>query len=145
MFVVRHKAIRKTSKQKLNYIKETVIKTTKLYCFLLICLFQPGLTGVCGVLTYMLEVDPLEDPEYLQMMFSVPYNLLAHGAYFAVGISEVYLNVTDLFSNTYYYTGSFQRKPAGQMAEYKSGKGELAECLLCHSIVRILEGGVFSF
>ena len=87
-------------------------------------MFQSGITGVCGVLTYMLEVEPEADPEYFQIMFSVPYNLNTHGAYFAVGISGVYLNITDLFSNTYYYTGAFQRKSAGQMAEYKSTKGE---------------------
>ena len=88
--------------------------------------FQPGLTGVCGVLTYMLEVDPDSDPAYLQIMFSVPYNLNTHGAYFAVGISDVYLNVTqdDLFANAYYYTGAFQRKEAGKMAEYKNDKGK---------------------
>jgi hypothetical protein len=72
----------------------------------------------------MLEVPfESEELEYLQMMFSVPYNLHAHGSYFAVGITDVYLNVTDLFSSIYYYTGSFQRKLAGQMGEFKSSKG----------------------
>lgn len=30
---------------------------------------------MCGVLTYLLEVPLEEEPDYIQFMFSVPYNL----------------------------------------------------------------------
>ena len=90
---------------------------------------QPGLTGVCGVLSYQLELDPEDEPEYLQVMFSVPYNLNNYDSYLAVGVSGVYLNVTDgggeLFNTFYYYSGSFQRAKAGNMAEFRSEKGKL--------------------
>ena len=87
---------------------------------------QPGLTGVCGVLTYQLELDPEEEPEYVQVMFSVPYNLNSYDSYLAVGVSPVYLNSSDggVFKTFYYYSGSFQRSKAGRMAEYQSDKGE---------------------
>ena len=51
---------------------------------------QPGLSGVCGALSYSLETHPTkEEPEFAQFMFSVPYNLQLTNAYFAVGVSEV--------------------------------------------------------
>ena len=93
---------------------------------ILMCLLQPGLTGVCGVLTYQLELDPEEEPEYVQVMFSVPYNLNSYDSYLAVGVSPVYLNSSDggVFKTFYYYSGSFQRSKAGRMAEYQSEKGD---------------------
>jgi hypothetical protein len=50
---------------------------------------KAGLSGVCGVVTMILEVPYDEVPDYVQLMFSVPYNLNLYGAYFAVGVSEV--------------------------------------------------------
>ena len=75
------------------------------------------------MLTFQLEVDPRAEPEHLVLMFSVPYNLNLVDSYFAVGASDVYLNVTQLFRTVYYYTGSFDRRKSGQMAEFKTDKG----------------------
>ena len=86
---------------------------------------QPGLNGVCGVLSYTLEVPLDEEPEYAQVMFSVPYNLNTYGAYFAVGVSEVYMNGSDVFDDLYYYTGAFQRAEAGNMVQFSSERGDL--------------------
>ena len=99
-------------------------------------LFQPGLTGVCGVLTYQLELDPSDDPEYIQVMFSVPYNLNSYDSYLAVGVSPVYLNSSDggVFKTFYYYSGAFQRAKAGRMAEYQSEKGEAQIMMGCPQI-----------
>ena len=73
----------------------------------------------------MLELDPAVEPEYIQVMFSVPYNLNNYDSYLAVGISNVYLNSSEggMFRNFYYYTGSFERAAAGRMAEYTSKHG----------------------
>ncbi len=50
-------------------------------------LSQSGITGVCGVLVYELELEPEEPPQRITVMFSVPYNLNSYGAYFAVGVA----------------------------------------------------------
>ena len=80
------------------------------------------------------ELDPEEDPEYVQVMFSVPYNLNSYDSYLAVGVSPVYLNSSDggVFKTFYYYSGSFQRAKAGRMAEYQSHKGKR----VCRSLFR---------
>ena len=75
-----------------NYVAAWHHRCTPIWCtlsdptslYFISFLFQPVITGVCGVLTYMLEVDPESEPKSLQMMLSVPYNLNAHGAYFAM-------------------------------------------------------------
>ena len=61
---------------------------------------------------------------FLQLMFSVPYNLHLHDAYFAIGISELYLNTSGLFSQIYYYQGPYSRAEAGQMVEFEGERGE---------------------
>ena len=85
--------------------------------------FQPGISGVCGVVTYTLEVPPEDDPEYIQVMFSVPYNLQTYDSYFAIGISQVYLNITGLFDDLYYYAGAFRRAEAGKLIEFSGERG----------------------
>ena len=85
---------------------------------------QGGLSGVCGVLAYTLEVALDEEPDFLQIMFSVPYNLNTYSAYFAVGVSEVYMNNSDVFDDLYYYTGPFQRAKAGNMVQFSSERGK---------------------
>ena len=97
--------------------------------------FQPGFTGVCAVLTYLLEMPPeLEydyseepnenKPSYVQVMMSVPYNLNSYHAYLAVGIDNMYLNSTGIFDQIYYYTGPFERAQAGSLVEYTSEDGK---------------------
>ena len=106
-------------------------------------LLKPGLTGVCGVLSYKVELDSEEDAEYLQVMFSVPYNLNNYDSYLAVGVSGEYLNSSDggLFRTFYYYSGSFERAQAGRMAEYQSEHSELSmpytykEVKVCYPVI----------
>ncbi len=83
------------------------------------------MSGVCGVLAYTLEVPLDEDPDFLQIMFSVPYNLNTYNAYFAVGVSEIYMNNSDVFDDLYYYSGPFQREKAGNMVQFSSERGDL--------------------
>lgn len=96
----------------------------------------PGFTGVCAVLTYLLEMPPeLEydyseepnenKPSYVQVMMSVPYNLNSYHAYLAVGIDNMYLNSTGIFDQIYYYTGPFERAQAGSLVEYTSEDGKV--------------------
>lgn len=42
----------------------------------------------------MVEVPFDEEPEFMQIMFSVPYSLNNYDAYFGIGISEVYMNIS---------------------------------------------------
>ena len=89
--------------------------------------FQPGFTGVCVVVTYQLELPPeTENPTYIQVMMSVPYNLNSYNAYLAVGVDSMYLNSTGLFDQLYYYTGPFERALAGNLVEFTpdGGKGK---------------------
>ena len=85
---------------------------------------QPGFTGICAVLTYQLDLPEDQDPAYVQMMMSVPYNLNSYSAYHAVGVDSMYLN-TSLFNQLYYYSGPFQRAAAGTLVEFtpEGGKG----------------------
>merc|ERR1739844_888206 len=85
----------------------------------------PGFTGVCAVLTYQLELPPDEEPTYIQGMMSVPYNLNSYNAYLAVGVDTMYPNSTGLFDHLYYYSGPFERAPAGSLVEFtpQGGKG----------------------
>ena len=57
---------------------------------------------------------------------SVPYNLNSYSAYLAVGVDNMYLNSTGLFDQLYYYSGPFQRAPAGSLVEYtpEGGRGK---------------------
>ena len=102
---------------------------------IIVPIFQPGFTGVCAVLTYLLEMPPeteydyAEEPNekkasYLQVMMSVPYNLNSYYAYLAVGIDNMYLNSTGIFDQLYYYTGPFERAQAGSLVEYTSEDGK---------------------
>ena len=70
-------------------------------------------------------MPPEEDPTYIQIMMSVPYNLNSYNAYLAVGVDTMYLNSTGLFDHLYYYSGPFERAPAGSLAEFtpEGGKG----------------------
>ena len=87
---------------------------------------QPGFTGVCVVQTYQLELPETENPTYIQIMMSVPYNLNSYNAYLAVGVDSMYLNSTGLFDQLYYYTGPFERALAGNLVEFTpdGGKGK---------------------
>ena len=89
------------------------------------------------MLTYQLELDPEDEPEYIQIMFSVPYNLNSYDSYLGVGISSAYLNSSDggVFQTFYYYSGSFHRSKAGKMAEYQSEKGMSPQLLVFFEIV----------
>ena len=87
-------------------------------------IFQPGFTGVCSVLTYQLELPQEAEPNYVQVMMSVPYNLNSYYAYLAVGIDTMYLNSTGLFDHLYYYTGPFERAQAGNLVEYTPEDGQ---------------------
>ncbi len=79
---------------------------------------------MCGVLSFTLEVELDESPDYVQVMFSVPYNLNTYGAYYAVGISQEYTNnSTEIFEDLYYYTGPFRRAEAGKMITFSSQRG----------------------
>ena len=73
------------------------------------------------------ELPPEEDPTYIQIMMSVPYNLNSYNAYLAVGVDTMYLNSTGLFDHLYYYSGPFERAPAGSLVEFtpEGGKGML--------------------
>ena len=84
------------------------------------------------MLTYQLELPPDEDPTYIQVMMSVPYNLNSYNAYLAVGVDTMYLNSTGLFDHLYYYSGPFERAPAGSLVEFtpEGGKGMLLHMLL---------------
>ena len=77
-------------------------------------------------MTYQLELPVEEEPAYVQIMMSVPYNLNSYSAYLAVGVDGMYLNSTGLFDQLYYYTGPFERAPAGSLVEYtpEGGKGK---------------------
>ena len=78
------------------------------------------------VVTYQLELPPETDnPTYIQVMMSVPYNLNSYNAYLAVGVDSMYLNSTGLFDQLYYYTGPFERALAGNLVEFTpdGGKG----------------------
>ena len=86
--------------------------------------FQPGFTGVCAVLTYQLQLPEEAEPNYVQVMMSVPYNLNSYYAYLAVGIDTMYLNSTGLFDHLYYYTGPFERAQAGNLVEYTPEDGQ---------------------
>ncbi len=123
--------------------------------FHLLLAHQVGFSGVCGVVTYVLEVPPDEEAEYIQIMFSIPYNLQVgfssrpdfdqesrltppnqrelilagmilqiHSAYFAIGVSEMFMNTSDLFSDLYYYAGAFQRGVAGKMVQFSSERSK---------------------
>jgi len=72
----------------------------------------------------VVEVPFEEQPDFVQLMFSVPYNLNLYGAYFAVGVSELYLNDTDIYDEMYYGEGPFKREPAGRMIQFSSERGE---------------------
>jgi len=85
----------------------------------------PGFTGVCAVLTYQLELPPEEDPTYVQIMMSVPYNLNSYNAYLAVGVDTMYFNSTGLFDQLYYYSGPFERAPAGSLVEFTPEGGKV--------------------
>ena len=58
-------------------------------------------------------------------MMSVPYNLNSYSAYLAVGVDNMYLNSSGLFDQLYYYSGPFERAPAGNLVEFtpEGGKG----------------------
>ena len=86
--------------------------------------FQPGFTGVCAVLTYQLQLPEEAEPNYVQVMMSVPYNLNSYYAYLAVGIDTMYLNSTGLFDQLYYYTGPFERSQAGSLVEFTPDDGK---------------------
>ena len=75
--------------------------------------------------TYQLELPETENPTYIQLMGSVPYNLNSYNAYLAVGVDNMYLNSTGLFDQLYYYTGPFERALAGNLVEFTpdGGKG----------------------
>ena len=77
------------------------------------------------ILRGFLELPPEEDPTYIQIMMSVPYNLNSYNAYLAVGVDTMYLNSTGLFDHLYYYSGPFERAPAGSLVEFtpEGGKG----------------------
>ena len=88
---------------------------------------------MCGVVTYLLEQEEpargsssAEDTpaQYVQIMFSVPYNLNSYNSYLAVGVADIYPNITGLFNTVYYYTGPFTRATAGQMVEYEGEKSK---------------------
>ena len=83
--------------------------------------------------------EEVEEPHYLNVMWTAPYDLNIKYAYHAVGISHATLNTTaaaaaaaeieeddstaskELYNQLYYNTaGPFRRAPAGQMAEYVS-------------------------
>ena len=72
-------------------------------------------------------MPPEEDPTYVQIMMSVPYNLNSYNAYLAVGVDTMYFNSTGLFDQLYYYSGPFERAPAGSLVEFtpEGGKGML--------------------
>ena len=86
--------------------------------------FQPGFTGVCAVLTFQLQLPEEAEPNYVQVMMSVPYNLNSYYAYLAVGIDTMYLNSTGLFDQLYYYTGPFERSQAGSLVEFTPDDGK---------------------
>lgn len=85
----------------------------------------PGFTGVCVVQTYQLELPETENPTYIQIMMSVPYNLNSYNAYLAVGVDSMYLNSTGLFDQLYYYTGPFERALAGNLVEFTPDGGKV--------------------
>lgn len=70
------------------------------------------------MLTYQLELPEDQQPTYIQIMMSVPYNLNSYNAYLAVGVDNMYLNSTGLFDQLYYYSGPFERAQAGNLVEY---------------------------
>ncbi|XP_059085117.1 uncharacterized protein LOC131882093 [Tigriopus californicus] len=85
---------------------------------------KSGISGVCGVVTIGLEVPPKEDPEYIQIMFSVPFSLSVRGSYLAVGISPILINATGLFNSFYYYDElTFERQESGNLVEFASDRG----------------------
>ena len=69
-----------------------------------------------------------EEPTYIQVMMSVPYNLNSYNAYLAVGVDTMFFNSTGLFDHLYYYSGPFERAPAGSLVEFtpEGGKGMYA-------------------
>ena len=103
------------------WIRNSVLKISRNLLTL-----QPGFTGVCVVQTYQLELPETENPTYIQIMMSVPYNLNSYNAYLAVGVDSMYLNSTGLFDQLYYYTGPFERALAGNLVEFTpdGGKGK---------------------
>ena len=73
-------------------------------------------------------MPPDEEPTYIQVMMSVPYNLNSYNAYLAVGVDTMFFNSTGLFDHLYYYSGPFERAPAGSLVEFtpEGGKGMYA-------------------
>jgi hypothetical protein len=67
-----------------------------------------------------MELPLDEEPMYVQVMMSVPYNLNSYNAYLAVGVANSYYNSTGLFDQLYYYSGPFERAQAGNLVEYTS-------------------------
>ena len=74
---------------------------------------------------YEIEQPPEEEPTYIQIMMSIPYNLNSYNAYLAVGVDTMFFNSTGLFDHLYYYSGPFERAPAGSLVEFtpEGGKG----------------------
>ena len=75
-------------------------------------------------------MPPDEEPTYIQVMMSVPYNLNSYNAYLAVGVDTMFFNSTGLFDHLYYYSGPFERAPAGSLVEFtpEGGKGMYYVC-----------------
>ena len=69
-------------------------------------------------MTYQMETPSEDLPHYIQVMWSIPYDLNTYNAYLAVGIANEFLNSSNLFNELYYHTGPFERVKAGNLAEY---------------------------
>ena len=78
-------------------------------------------------------------------MMSVPYNLNSYNAYLAVGVDTMFFNSTGLFDHLYYYSGPFERAPAGSLVEFtpEGGKGMSMYAMFILEVLHSRRGALY--